>query len=79
MAEKEQTEGVQTGFPKSPSEFDADDRISFSKLDGKFLLETDEGTEFEWDTAVRRWVPVVRYKPCGLLQSPNLKLRHNLT
>lgn len=52
-------EGVQTGFPQSPSAFDADERISFSRLDHKFLLETEEGNEFEWDTALRRWIPVV--------------------
>lgn len=52
-------EGSRTGFPQSPSGFDADPRISFSKLDDKFILETDEGNEFEWDTALRRWIPVV--------------------
>ena len=51
--------GVRSGFPQSPSEFDDDPRISFSKLDEKYLLETDEGNEYEWDSALRRWVPVV--------------------
>lgn len=52
-------EGYQSGFPKSPSDFDADPRISYSRLDEKFILETEEGAEFEWDAALRRWIPVV--------------------
>ena len=52
-------QGLRSGFPQSPSEFDDDTRISFSKLDEKYLLETDEGNEYEWDEALRRWVPVV--------------------
>ncbi|RVX71962.1 hypothetical protein B0A52_04361 [Exophiala mesophila] len=52
-------EGVQTGFPQSPSAFDSDERVSFSTLDDKFILETAEGNEFEWDTALRRWIPVL--------------------
>ena len=39
--------------------FDDDPRISFSKVDEKYLLETNEGNEYEWDSALRRWVPVV--------------------
>ena len=54
-----ENEGQPSGFPKTPSDFDADDRVSFSKVDNKFLLETDEGTEYEWDSALRRWIPVV--------------------
>lgn len=46
-------------FPTDPSEFDSDDRISFSKLDSKFLLVQDDGTEFEFDDAIRRWIPVL--------------------
>ncbi|OQV05418.1 RNA recognition motif aka RRM, RBD, or RNP domain-containing protein [Cladophialophora immunda] len=53
------TEGVQTGLPLDPSSFDADPRISWSKLDNKFILETEEGNEFEWDTALKRWIPVL--------------------
>ena len=52
-------EGLLSGFPQSPSSLDADPRVSFSKLDNKFILETDEGNEFEWDTALKRWIPVV--------------------
>ncbi|PYH44418.1 U2 snRNP complex subunit CUS2 [Aspergillus saccharolyticus JOP 1030-1] len=46
-------------FPQDPSEFDSDPRISFSKLDNKFILETDDGQEYEYDTALKRWIPTV--------------------
>lgn len=49
-----------SNFPHDPSEFDSDPRISFSKLENKFLLETDDGQEFEWDTVLKRWVLTVR-------------------
>lgn len=47
------------GFPRSPSAFDSDPRISFSKLDSKYILETEDGQEFEFDTALKRWVQAV--------------------
>ncbi|KAH8598733.1 hypothetical protein B0O99DRAFT_614046 [Bisporella sp. PMI_857] len=46
-------------FPTNIEEFDADDRISFSKLDNKFLLVQDDGTEFEFDSRISRWVPIL--------------------
>lgn len=52
-----------SSFPRNPEEFDADPRVSFSKLDSKFILETDDGQEFEFDDALKRWVPVVRPHP----------------
>lgn len=52
-------EPVHAGFPQSPSEFDRDPRISFSKLEEKWILETDEGTEYEYVVGLKRWVPVV--------------------
>jgi len=48
-----------SSFPIDPAEFDADDRISYSKLDNKFLLVQEDGTEFEFDNAIKRWIPVV--------------------
>lgn len=48
-----------TSFPQQPDEFDADPRVSFSKTDGKFILEADDGQEYGFDEALRRWVPVV--------------------
>lgn len=46
-------------FPRDPEDFDRDPRISFSKLDNKFILETEDGQEFEYDTALKRWVQTV--------------------
>ena len=59
------TGGVPSGFPQSPSEFDPDSRVAFSKTDEKYLLETEDGAEFEWDGALRRWIPLV-----GIVPSP---------
>ena len=47
-------------FPKNIGDFDADERISFSKLDSKYILVTDDGQEYEFDEKLKRWVPVVR-------------------
>ncbi|KAL9109365.1 MAG: hypothetical protein Q9227_005995 [Pyrenula ochraceoflavens] len=44
-------------FPTEPDEFDSDPRISFSKLDEKWILETEEGAEFEYISGLKRWVP----------------------
>lgn len=53
------SEIARPSFPTNPADFDADDRISFSKLDNKFILETEDGQEFEFDDALKRWVPSV--------------------
>ena len=58
-----------SSFPRTPEEFDADPRVSFSRLDGKFILELDEEHEFEYDDALKRWVPVVR-PPSSSFPSP---------
>lgn len=54
---------AQSSFPQNPEEFDADSRVSFSKLDNKFILEVDDEHEYEYDDALKRWVPVVRPHP----------------
>ena len=51
--------GPLSEFPQDPHDFDSDPRISFSKLDDKFILETDDGQEYEFDTALKRWIPTV--------------------
>ena len=60
-------------FPTNPEEFDADSRVSFSKLDNKFILETDDGQEFEFDDVLKRWVPVVCPQPCSNREGPELQ------
>ncbi|KAG6324646.1 hypothetical protein E4U22_000458 [Claviceps purpurea] len=44
-------------FPTDVQEFDADDRISFSRLDNKFIAVHDDGTEYEFDAEWKRWLP----------------------
>lgn len=48
-----------SSFPLNPEEFDADERISFAKLDRKFILVQSDGSEFEFDDALKRWIPIL--------------------
>ena len=45
-------------FPTDPAQFDDDERISFSKLDNKYIAVQDDGTELEFDAALKRWIPI---------------------
>ncbi|KOS16633.1 Splicing factor U2AF-associated protein 2 [Escovopsis weberi] len=45
-------------FPTDPAEFDSDDRISFSKLDNKFIAVHDDGNEYEFDAEHKTWTLV---------------------
>lgn len=46
-------------FPTDPAEFENDDRISFSKLDHKYIaVQESDGTEFEFDVQLKRWIPL---------------------
>ncbi|KAF4963000.1 hypothetical protein FSARC_8945 [Fusarium sarcochroum] len=47
---------MDVSFPTDPREFDSDDRISFSKLDNKFIAVHDDGNEYEFDADSKRWV-----------------------
>jgi HIV Tat-specific factor 1 len=59
MEQRQEYEATVSAFPTNPVEFDSDDRISFSTLDNKFLLVQEDGTEFEFDEAIKRWIPVL--------------------
>lgn len=59
MADLHDGEVAVAPFPTNPEEFDADDRISWSKLDNKFVLVQENGDEFEFNGAVKRWVRVI--------------------
>lgn len=48
-------------FPLFQEDIKADPRVSWSRLSNKWSLETDDGEEYEFDEALRRWIPVVRY------------------
>jgi HIV Tat-specific factor 1 len=58
MEQRQQNEGG-SSFTTNPEHFDSDDRISFSEVNNKFILELDDGTEFEFDDAIKRWIPVL--------------------
>ncbi|KAJ5862201.1 hypothetical protein N7455_006269 [Penicillium solitum] len=46
-------------FPTDVTEFDSDPRISFSRLDNSFLLETSDGREFLFNSILKRWVETI--------------------
>ncbi|KAL2757536.1 hypothetical protein ACRALDRAFT_2039946 [Sodiomyces alcalophilus JCM 7366] len=46
----------QPPLPTSVDKFDQDDRISYSRLDNKYLAVHDDGTEFEFHASSGRWV-----------------------
>lgn len=49
---------VRVVFPTSEEEFKEDVRVSFDKLNGKWVLEED-GDEWEWNEKIRKWIPSV--------------------
>ena len=59
MADRTDALNGTSAFPTSPSAFDDDERVSYSRADEKYILETAEGGEYEWDSSLRRWIPVV--------------------
>lgn len=44
-------------LPTNVQQFDGDDRISFSKLDNKFIAVLDDGAELEFDEKSKQWAP----------------------
>lgn len=46
-------------FPLTREEFEADSRVSWSRVTTKWSLEADDGSEFEFDQILKRWIPVV--------------------
>jgi hypothetical protein len=47
-------------FPHSPDEFQHDDRVSFDKRENKWILEDQDGSEWEYSEALGKWMPSVR-------------------
>ncbi|KAK5132902.1 hypothetical protein LTR08_008348 [Meristemomyces frigidus] len=45
-------------FPNNPDGFDADDRISYSKASHTYVLEDENGDEWEWLSKSNKWAPV---------------------
>ena len=46
-------------FPTNQDEFNHDDRISFSRLDNKYIAVHDDGTEYEFERESQRWIPII--------------------
>ncbi|KAK4195667.1 putative splicing factor U2AF-associated protein 2 [Triangularia verruculosa] len=46
-------------FPTDKNQFDQDERISFSKLDNKYIAVQEDGTEYEFDEGLSRWIPII--------------------
>lgn len=57
-------------FPTNPEDFDADDRISYSKTSETYVLEAEDGSEWEFAPKAGKWVAVVRNTPPRMLSSP---------
>lgn len=47
---------MENPFPTDPREFDSDNRISFSRLDNKFIAVRDDGSEYEFDADTKSWI-----------------------
>ncbi|KAF2088842.1 hypothetical protein K490DRAFT_37953 [Saccharata proteae CBS 121410] len=48
---------VKAAFPQTPEDFEADSRVAYDKLNGKWVLEDDNGDEWEFDQALAKWMP----------------------
>ncbi|KAI1188206.1 hypothetical protein F5B17DRAFT_396416 [Nemania serpens] len=59
MADSESAPAPGLPFPTNPQDFDGDDRVSFSRLDNKFIGVLDNGSEYEWDAQLKRWIPII--------------------
>ncbi|KIW01297.1 hypothetical protein, variant [Verruconis gallopava] len=46
-------------FPQSKDEFQTDDRISYYEEDDKWILEDEDGVEWEWVESTGKWAPVL--------------------
>lgn len=50
-------------FPQEPEAFADDDRVSFSRESKSYILEDDEGNEWEWLEGPQKWSKTVRFLP----------------
>lgn len=67
MAEKSVAEVLT--FPTDSAQFENDDRISFSRLDNKYIaVQESDGTEFEFDAQLKRWIPLADEDEEALIQ-----------
>lgn len=47
-------------FPQDPDSFPDDPRVSFSKQTQTYILEDDDGNEWEWLPGPQKWSKTVR-------------------
>ncbi|KAK4987620.1 hypothetical protein LTR28_001834, partial [Elasticomyces elasticus] len=53
---------ARVAFPQRTADFDKDVRVSYSRSDQKWLLEDDDGSQWEWSIGsdrIGRWIPTV--------------------
>jgi hypothetical protein len=55
-----QTDSGLEPFPTNPELFDVDERVSYDKVNGSYILEAENGTEWEWLAGADKWIPAVR-------------------
>ncbi|KAK5005480.1 hypothetical protein LTR39_005911 [Cryomyces antarcticus] len=48
---------ARVAFPQTVEDFEKDPRVAFSKLEDKYLLEDDDGSEWEFDERLKRRIP----------------------
>jgi HIV Tat-specific factor 1 len=49
-------------FPTTIEHFNSDPRVSFSRQDGKYILEDHDGSEWEWEESLGKWTASVDEK-----------------
>lgn len=62
-------------FPKTPEDFEQDERVAFSREDDHWILEGEDGSEWEWTEYTKKWVLVVCRLPLNC-RSPPAQLQH---
>ncbi|KAI5252010.1 hypothetical protein E4T42_03889 [Aureobasidium subglaciale] len=55
----ESSVSARIAFPATEAEFKNDVRVSFDKTSEKWILEDDNGEEYEWNAQFEKWVPSV--------------------
>lgn len=65
-------------FEEHAAAFALDERIHFSRETGAWMYEDEDGTEMEWDTAKKAWVPVVKLSDSSALLSYLYSLNNSL-
>ena len=51
----DQMSAVKVAFPQTTEQFETDPRVSFSQLSETWILEDDDGQEWEWNDTFKKW------------------------